>query len=105
MTSKTKMIVVTEAWVHCEIDITVFLQISFLFLVWLGLGLRLDLGIGIGLGLGWGNISSKDAQMKKLLYNGKDREQSHKSELKDCMYVCVYMWVCICVSVYVGVCI
>ena len=33
ITSKTKMIVITEVWVLCEIDITMFLQISFLFLV------------------------------------------------------------------------
>ena len=33
ITSKTEMIVVTESWVHCEIDLTVFLQMSFLILV------------------------------------------------------------------------
>ena len=31
--SKTKMIVFTEEWVHCEIDITMCLEISFLFSV------------------------------------------------------------------------
>ena len=51
------MIVVTEAWVLCEIDITMLLQISFLFIVCLGLR--------VGLGLGWGNIISKHAQNKK----------------------------------------
>ena len=35
------MIVVTEAWVRCEIDLTMFLQISFLFSARLGLGLGL----------------------------------------------------------------
>ena len=72
ITSKTKMIVVTEAWVLCEIDLTVFLQMWFLFSVWLGLGL---------------------GQIKKLLYNGKDRERSYKSELQSCVCVCV----CVCV--------
>ena len=33
ITSETKMIVVTEAWVRCEIDLLMFLQISFLLSV------------------------------------------------------------------------
>ena len=33
ITSKAKMIVVTEAWVICEIDLTMLLQISLLLLV------------------------------------------------------------------------
>ena len=41
-TSNTKIIVVTEAWVLCEIDLTVGLQLSFLFSVSLGLGLWLE---------------------------------------------------------------
>ena len=41
-----KMIVIIEAWVLCEKDLTMFCQISFLFLVWLGLGIGLELGLG-----------------------------------------------------------
>ena len=33
ITSITKLIVVTEAWLLCEIDLTMFLHISSLFLV------------------------------------------------------------------------
>ena len=33
ITSKTKMIAVTEAWVHCEIDLTVFNKYLSLFSV------------------------------------------------------------------------
>ena len=44
------MIMVTEAWARCEINITTFLQISVLFLV--GLWLVSGLGLGLGLGLG-----------------------------------------------------
>ena len=57
------MVVVTEAWLRHEFDLTMFLQISFSF---------------SGLGLGYGNISSKHAQIKTLVYNGKDRELYHK---------------------------
>ena len=79
ITTKIRMIVVTEAWVLCEIDHTMLLQISFLFLVLLGLG------------LGCCNTSSKHVQIKKLLYNGKDRERSHKSELKSCLQMLTEM--------------
>ena len=42
ITYRTQIIVVTEeAWVRCEIDLTLFLQISFVLLVWYGLGLGL----------------------------------------------------------------
>ena len=40
ITYRTQIVVVPkEAWVRCEIDLTLFLQISFVLLVWYGLGL------------------------------------------------------------------
>ena len=44
ITSKTEMIVFTEAWVYCEIDLTMFIQMSFLFFGLIMVRFRVKLG-------------------------------------------------------------
>ena len=91
------MIVVIEAWVHCEIDLTYFfLQIIFLVFSLIKVGFRVKVRVRLGLYLlktrknkknclgwqRWGTISQIGITGLGVFV---------------CMYVCVCMWVCILV--------
>ena len=59
------MVVVTEACVRFEIDPTIYCKYISCS--------QSDLGLGLD------NTTSKHAQIKKLVYNGKNSERSHNT--------------------------